>query len=168
MWKAYFPNSTIYSIDIHDKSAIQEDRIRVFQGSQNDAAFLKHVAEQIGRIDIIIDDGSHINEHVLTSFRTLFPLLDIAGIYVIEDTQTAYWPEYGGSSTDMNHPGSMLAFFKSLTDGLNYAEFLRPDLQPDYFQRHVVSMSFYHNMVFIQKGHNDEPSNRAEVSQWSE
>ncbi len=159
MWKQYFPNSKIYSIDIYEKSALQEDRIKIFQGSQNDPVFLKQVASEIGRLDIVLDDGSHVNEHILTSFKTLFPLLDMAGIYVIEDTQTAYWPEYGGSSEDMNHHGSALAYFKSLTDGLNHAEFLIPDLQPDYFQRHIVSMSFYHNMVFIQKGLNDEPSN---------
>ncbi len=163
MWKAYFPNSNIYSIDIHDKSAIQEDRIRIFKGSQNDPEFLKRVASEIGKLDIVIDDGSHVNEHVLTSFKTLFPLLDTAGTYVVEDTQTAYWPEYGGSSTDMNHPGSSLAFFKSLTDGLNHAEFLIPDFEPDYFQRHIVAMTFYHNMVFVQKGLNEEPSNRAQI-----
>ncbi|MDJ0871495.1 MAG: CmcI family methyltransferase [Gammaproteobacteria bacterium] len=165
MWKAYFPNAHVYSIDIHDKTAIQEERITIFQGSQNDPAFLRQVAGKMGRIDIVIDDGSHINEHVLTSFKTLFPLLDNAGIYVVEDTQTAYWPEYGGSSTDMNHPGSALTFFKSLTDGLNHAELLIPNFKPDYFQRHIVSMSFYHNLVFIQKGVNDEPSNREQVRQ---
>ena len=168
MWKAYFPNANIYSIDIHDKSAIQEERITIYKGSQNDPAFLRKVAKEIGRIDIIIDDGSHISEHVLTSFKTLFPLLDIAGTYVVEDTQASYWPEYGGSSTDLNHPDSALPFFKSLTDGLNYAEFLIPGFQPDYFQRHIVSMSFYHNLVFIEKGLNDEPSNRDQVRSTSD
>ena len=31
MWKYYFPKSTIYSIDIYDKSLIQEHRIKIFQ-----------------------------------------------------------------------------------------------------------------------------------------
>jgi hypothetical protein len=48
--------------------------------------------------DIIIDDGSHVNEHVITTFEYLLPILNNEGLYVIEDTQTAYWPEYGGSS----------------------------------------------------------------------
>ena len=48
--------------------------------------------------DIIIDDGSHLNRHVVKSFQVLFPLLADDGIYVAEDTQTAYWPGEGGSS----------------------------------------------------------------------
>ena len=36
MWKRYFPNGRIYSMDIVDKSPHEESRIRIFQGSQVD------------------------------------------------------------------------------------------------------------------------------------
>lgn len=36
--------------------------------------------------DLILDDGSHINEHVIKSFELLFPLLTDGGIYIVEDT----------------------------------------------------------------------------------
>ena len=62
MWKKYFPEGNIFSIDIYDKSALQEERIRIFQGSQVDSEFLEKVCAEIGDLDIIIDDGSHINE----------------------------------------------------------------------------------------------------------
>lgn len=74
MWKAYFPKSRIFGIDIHDKTHHDEERIKTFQGSQIDENFLKKVVEEIGSVDIIIDDGSHYNDHVITSFRILFPL----------------------------------------------------------------------------------------------
>src|SRR5262249_46663947 len=74
MWKEYFPNSSIYSVDIHDKSEVEEHRIKIFRGSQNDQEFLRSVVAEMGSLDIVIDDGSHINEHVINSFRTLFPL----------------------------------------------------------------------------------------------
>jgi hypothetical protein len=51
-------------------------------------------------------------------------------------------------------------FLKSLVDGLNHREFQRgPDFNPGYLERHIVSMHFYHNMVVVQKGLNDELSN---------
>jgi len=31
MWKKYFPSGNIYSIDIYDKSALQEERIKIFR-----------------------------------------------------------------------------------------------------------------------------------------
>jgi len=53
MWKNYFPNSMIYGIDIIDKTALESDRIKIFQGSQDDEVFLKKVVEQTGKLDII-------------------------------------------------------------------------------------------------------------------
>jgi len=164
MWKRYFPYSRIYSIDIYDKSALQEDRIAIFRGNQADEKFLKDIYQQIGSLDIVIDDGSHVNSHVITSFKALFPLLNDNGIYVVEDTQTSYWPkygkeQYGGDSDNLNNPTTIMGFFKSLSDGLNHAEFIRPGYSPNYFDKHIVSMHFYHNLIFIYKGHNDEGSN---------
>jgi demethylmacrocin O-methyltransferase len=69
MWREYFPNSKIYGLDIFDKTFHDEKRIKTFQGSQVDLEFLEKVVNEIGRIDIIIDDGSHINEHVITAFK---------------------------------------------------------------------------------------------------
>ena len=158
MWKRYFPFGRIYSIDIYDKSILQERRIRIFQGSQADRGFLEKVTEETGTLDVIIDDGSHINEHVIETFRMLFPKLKDGGVYVIEDTQTSYWPDYGGDSGDLKNAGTLMNYFKSLVDGLNHKEFLIPDYDPDDFDQKIISMHFYHNLIFIHKGNNDEPS----------
>jgi len=157
MWKRYFPQSMIYSLDIHDKGPLQEKRIRIFQGSQADEAFLRKVCDEAGPFDIIIDDGSHVVEHVLTSFKTLFPLMKEDGIYAIEDIQTTYWPDFGGNSKNLNDPLTSMNFLKKLTDGLNHKEFELPDYSPSYFDQHIVSMHFYHNLVIIHKGQNDKP-----------
>jgi hypothetical protein len=167
MWKNYFPKAMIYAIDIYEKSAHQEERIKIFQGSQANEAFLKDVCEKTGPLDIIIDDGSHVNEHVITSFKVLFPLLKNGGIYAVEDTQTSYWPrmgtdELGGDSENVNNRNTTMGFFKSLVDGLNHSEYLKPDYQPTYFDKHIVSISFYHNLIFVYKGLNDEGSNLVE------
>jgi hypothetical protein len=159
MWKKYFPSGNIYSIDIYDKSALQEERIKIFQGSQVDKEFLNRVCDEIQGIDIIIDDGSHINEHVIESFKILFPKLNDGGIYVIEDTNTSYWPDYGGDSNNLENPLTSMNFFKKLTDSLNHKEFLIQDYQPSYFDENIVSMHFYHNIIFIYKGKNDEKTN---------
>lgn len=159
MWKEYFPKAQIVSLDYYDKTAIQEDRIRIYKGSQDDAALLQRMSEECGGFDLIIDDGSHCCEHVLASFKTLFPLLKSGGIYAIEDLQTSYWKVFGGSSTDLSNPSTSMGFLKGLIDGLNYMELELPGYQPTYFDKHVVSMHFYHNLAFIYKGDNDEESN---------
>jgi len=159
-WKAYFSKGSIFAIDIEDKTQLQEDRICIFQGSQADAAFLNQVLRRIGELDVIIDDGSHINEHVIFTFNLLFPRLKMGGLYVIEDTQTSYWPgDYGGDATNRNNVSTIMGFFKSLVDGLNHAEFPDPVYQPSWFDQHIKAISFFHNLIFIEKGRNDRPSN---------
>ena len=174
MWKRYFPFAKIYSIDIYDKSFSEEKRIRIFKGSQVDEVFLKEITEKTGTLDIIIDDGSHVNEHVIQTFKLLFPLLNEGGIYAIEDTQTSYWEPYGGDSNNLNNPTTMMSFFKTLSDGVNHKEFIRPGYEPSYFDRHITSVHFYHNLIFVYKGQNVEESNliknnenQSVISEWA-
>ena len=81
------------------------------------------------------------------------------GYYVIEDTQTSYWPEYDGDSEDLHHAPTAMNHFKALVDGLNHAEYRVPGYTPSYCDRYIVAMHFYHNLIFIRKGRNDEGSN---------
>ena len=108
----------------------------------------------MGTPDVIIDDGSHVNEHVLISFETLFPLLHENGIYCVEDLQTSYWTEFGGSEDD---PRTSMNYFKKLADGLNWQE--RQGHTPSYVEQHIIAMHWYHNLLIIEKGKNDEKSN---------
>ncbi|MCL1933894.1 MAG: class I SAM-dependent methyltransferase [Candidatus Azobacteroides sp.] len=159
MWKKYFPFGKIYSIDIYDKSALQENRIKIYQGSQVDSVFLKKITETIGPLDIIIDDGSHLNEHIIETFKILFPKLKEGGVYAIEDIQTSYWEDYGGDSKNLNNSKTAMNFLKSLTDCLNHQEIIDENYRESYFDKKIVSIHFYHNLVFIHKGDNNEKSN---------
>ena len=159
MWKRYFPFGKIFSIDIYDKSILQEKRVKIFKGSQVDKNFLDKVVSEIGELDVIIDDGSHINEHVIESFKLLFPKLKDGGCYIVEDTQTSYWEDFGGDSINFNNPKTTMNYFKNLTDAINNKEFTFPNYEQSFFDKKIVSMHFYHNLIFIIKGNNDEESN---------
>lgn len=160
MWKSFFPFGKITSLDIYDKSFLEENRIKIYKGSQIDREHLKNIVLERGEFDIIIDDGSHINDHVIKTFELLFPKLKNGGIYIIEDTQTSYWEEYGGTSLNFNQPGTIYHFFKSLIDSLNNEEFIIDNYIKTYYDKHIVSMHFYHNLIIIYKGLNNELSNK--------
>ena len=155
MWRSYFPKGHIFGIDLYDKSAHDGRRIRTFCGSQEDPQFLNAVVKEIGRIDVIVDDGSHINAHVIFTFQHLFPHLADGGIYAIEDTQTSYWPEYGGDANDRNNPKTVVGYFKSLADSLNWREF-RNGSKPNYLDLHIESIAFYHNFIVLRKSTSGE------------
>jgi hypothetical protein len=149
MWKRYFPRGQIFGLDIHDKSALNEDRIRIFQGSQDDSEFLSEVVSQIGKIKIIIDDGSHRSDHVIASFQCLFPELESGGFYVVEDTQTSYLPEYGGHP-EPGAAGTMMTFFSQLCDAVNSVDISNNSGFTD-IENSVKALHFYHNLIVIEK-----------------
>jgi len=98
MWRKYFGNDAIiFGIDIDpDCEKYNGIAAQVRIGSQADKKFLCSVIEEMGGVDIILDDGSHQMEHIPTSLQILFPKLSDGGIYFIEDLHTAYWSKFGG------------------------------------------------------------------------
>lgn len=91
MWQEYFPNAIIYGIDIDPRcKQYESERIKIFIGSQNDITFLKKIKKEIGDIDVLLDDGSHITRHQITSFNELYSNIKSGGLYIIEDLACSY------------------------------------------------------------------------------
>lgn len=149
MWRTYFgPLATIFGIDINPECAGYgglAGEVRI--GSQDDPGFLRSVVEEMGGVDIVLDDGSHIASHQRTSFDVLFPLLSDGGLYVIEDLHTAYWPDYEGG---LKRRGTGIEFLKDkidvmhkhyFTKGANRAERIAP----------IASIQFFDSIAAIEK-----------------
>ena len=113
-WRCAFPNAiNVVGIDT-DNSCKQYESVdmSVFVeiGDQNDSEFLSNVSSKYGPFDLIIDDGSHYNKHIINSFETLFPLLKNNGIYIVEDTVCFKVPEFN----DYDYPNHLTYFTKYL------------------------------------------------------
>lgn len=98
MWRKYLgDDAIIYGIDINPeckKYNKQAGQVRI--GSQIDTAFLDSVINEMGGVDIVLDDGSHHMKHIPITLKHLFGHLNYGGIYIIEDLHTAYWKKFGG------------------------------------------------------------------------
>lgn len=119
-WREFFENSTIVGIDINPKCSrfhAPENRVHIEIGSQYDENFLRSVAAKYGPFDLIIDDGSHLQKHVIYTFGVLWPTVRPGGVYVVEDSVTSYWEEYDGG---LKEPSSMIEYFKGVIDEVNF------------------------------------------------
>lgn len=156
IWKDFFPRGEIYGLDLHDKRHLACPRVTILQGDQNDPAFLDDMARRYGPFDIIIDDGSHFNEHIITSFTALFPHVTPDGFYVVEDLYHSYRPPFGGSTTEFNNDRQTAnAMLKSLVDDMHYKYI--PGYQTRRYGDSITEVCFYRKICFIQKGNNAEP-----------
>ncbi len=75
---------------------------------------LVRVGVKHGPFDIIIEDGSHMWEHQITTLRTLFPFVTAGGMYIVEDLETNFQrlePKYRGNASI-----SCVEYLKKLVD----------------------------------------------------
>lgn len=161
MWKHYFNRGHIYGLDIFDKSHLDQQRITTIRGDQNDPAQLSDIAREYGPFDVVIDDGSHVNEHIRTSFSTLFSHVRPGGVYVIEDLWTAFVPGFGGAEDPADYHATSVGLLKALVDVLQHEEqpqggaYADPAVG-DEARTGVTGLHVYHNIAFLEKGRNEE------------
>jgi len=158
VWRDYFgPQAVIFGVDIDPgvkDLEITSAQVRV--GSQADRGFLESVVAEMGGVDIVVDDGSHRCEDVLTSLEVLFPHLENGGLYCIEDLHTSYWPAWGGG---LRRKGSSVEVLKQLIDGLHQPYFERPanSNQLGIGHGNLASIQFFDSMVILTKGDQRQP-----------
>lgn len=152
MWADFFPLARITGFDVYDKSQIEKGdrKITTVQGDQSIPEHLTRLNHNHGPFHVVVDDGSHLVEHQLTAFKTLFPLLAPGGIYIIEDTETSYWPDYGGSpNINANH--TCIAYFMHRVHLMMYRT---NGLPKDELTDSIESIQFFNNIIIIRKGYN--------------
>lgn len=167
-WREFYPNSTIIGIDIDQKCKQYEntkDKIYVEIGSQNDPNFLKKIVSEYGPFDLILDDGSHIQKDIICSFEHLFDSLKSEGIYVVEDSCTSYWEDFGGK---LHGKETSIEYFKSLADDINFnghymknfwsvharrEDLLIPQIKKEYpeIRTDIESINFLNSIIIITK-----------------
>ena len=149
LWRKFFGDeAVIFGVDINPNCQQYDGEAgKVRIGSQDDPQFLRMVVSEMGGIDIVLDDGSHVASHQRISFDVLFPLLSEGGLYIIEDMHTAYWPSFDGG---LKKPGTAVEFLKEkidqmhrhyLTNGLN-----TPEAMPD-----IESIQFFDSIAVVKK-----------------
>lgn len=90
MWRHYFPNASIFGVDI-DRATVAPSGTTVLHGDQSSKEFMELVSAKYGPFDIVVDDGSHLIPHAIASFEALWPHMPPKAIYAIEDTRMFYY-----------------------------------------------------------------------------
>ena len=149
-WRAYFgPFAVIVGIDIYPRCRqLEGDQVHIRIGSQTDTAFLAGIIEEFGAPDIVIDDGSHLQHHINTTFDFLYPLVAKNGVYLVEDLHAAYWPNHGGG---LLRPGSFIETAKSFVDKMHADYIGGASIRTSAGDR-TTSVHFYDSVVVLEVG----------------
>ncbi len=106
-WLEFFPNATIYGIDIFQRvkpeeiEVLQHERVKYLKCDSTNIAVRDQIKKEWPRIrfDIIIDDGLHTPDANAKTLHNLFPLLKKNGSFYVEDV----WPLDIMTAKEMQH-----------------------------------------------------------------
>lgn len=96
LWNDYFPNATIYAVDIMPRkdvwSELNKPRIQLYCETD---AYSQDFINKLGevRFDMVLDDGPHSLASQVAFIKLYLPLLAENGILIIEDVQSMNWIE---------------------------------------------------------------------------
>jgi hypothetical protein len=173
MWRKWFhPETVIVGLDINVECMQFDDpesltHVRI--GDQADTAFLRAVTDEFGPFDIIMDDGGHTTNQMITSFNALFRYaLTDEGLYMVEDTHSNYlgkfidsdvtFVDYAKNMVDLIHEhyvraGSPKEFRTDLEESSLF------EIEVPYLTAWVDSITFYDSIIAIEKKRRSLPSN---------
>lgn len=85
LFDEYFENSKITGVDISVVFEVPEYKndVRIIQSDATKSSFLDKIKDEM--FDIVIDDGSHMEQDQVDTFNMLKSSMNKGGIYIIED-----------------------------------------------------------------------------------
>jgi hypothetical protein len=142
MWRSYFgPECRVYGVDIEEACKVYEGGgVRVFIGDQADRSFWKAFKQQVGHLDIVIDDGGHSPEQQIVTLEEMLPHLRPGGVYICEDVHGIH--------------NEFAAYASGLASQLNAWAVQSGEVlasQPTPFQSAVSSLHLYPFLLVIEK-----------------
>jgi hypothetical protein len=90
MWEEFYGYPLIVGVDIEDKKQFENSNIKTLVADQGKPEQLLKCLDICSEYDIIIDDGSHIIWHQISTLANMFPYLKSGGTYILEDLHTSF------------------------------------------------------------------------------
>lgn len=123
-WLDYFSQAKIWGLDVvrdtnsWNTKGLEAYRYTYVHGDQSDPTMWQcFLADHGGKWDIVIDDGGHSSQQIITSFNALWPQLAPGGFYCIEDLATCYGGEFFCPKNWPNHMDFILATMHEINQG---------------------------------------------------
>ncbi len=147
MWKEYFGDQAkIIGVDLNPAAKkLEKYGFEIYIGSQSDISFWKDFYSNVGKIDVLLDDGGHDNDHQIITLNETIPNVKNGGTVLIEDTHASYLKKHGNPSKY-----SFINYSKHLIDVMN-SRFPGTKINTkNEFKKKIYSMAFYESVVALK------------------
>jgi hypothetical protein len=175
-WREVFgDNARIIGIDLNKNVKIWEkEGFEIYIGDQGDSSFWKKFFDEVGNVDIVIDDGSHTYYEQINTLINCVPKINNDGLFITEDVHSSFQTKYGYPSKY-----SFANFTKLISDTL-HSKFEGTDNNknfiPDNVKNKIFSLEHFSSITSIKIKDNqgnptklvfNEGKNNSTVHEWS-
>lgn len=146
MWREYFGDQArIIGLDLNPEAVKWRDYgFEIFIGDQSKPEFWKQFFQEVGSVDVLLDDGGHTNLQQIYTMQGVVDRINDGGLLIVEDTHCSYFREFGNPSKY-----SFIEYAKRLVDHVNARH---PAVQPplrDLSDR-TYCISFFESIVAFE------------------
>lgn len=127
MWRSYFGEKCrIIGVDIEAAcKAYESDSVRIFIGDQADREFWRRFKQEVGPVDIVIDDGGHAPQQQIVTLEEMLPHINPGGVYLCEDIHGEF--------------NRFASYLQGLEQNLSASDIqVNPNLQERYLTSHAT------------------------------
>ena len=144
MWQSFFGNEArIIGVDFSPTAlAMREKGFEIFIGDQSSPDFWRAFFEQVGKIDILVDDGGHRNKQQILTIECCLDNIRDGGMIIVEDVCASYMPAYGNPSRY-----SFMNYCKFLIDKIQARGPIPISVRGTRFSSAIFSISFFESIV---------------------
>ena len=147
MWRDFFgKKAKIIGIELNPEAKkLEKKGFKIFIGDQSHSSFWKSLYKQIGKIDILIDDGGHTNLQQITTLMESINHIKPGGIIVIEDTHTSFMKNKGFKNPSKY---SLINFTSSLIENIHRRN---PSIKKElnFISKKIYSIEYYDSITVI-------------------
>ena len=146
MWRDYFGHQArIIGIDLNPEAARWRDHgFEIYLGNQADPSFWRNFFAEIGKVDVVLDDGGHTFEQQIVTSNECIPNISDGGKLIVEDTHTSYLKDFGYPSRY-----TFIEWTKTVIDHI-HQRFPGIAISEMRHERYVYSIRYFESMVCFE------------------
>jgi len=144
MWREFFgKKARIIGIDINPVAKMMEQEgFEIFIGDQASPRFWTEFMEQVGPIDVLLDDGGHTNRQQIMTVKNCVAHIRDGGLLLVEDVHASYMASFGNPS---NY--SFMNFAKKIADEMNRRNPYVSVARSNVYAHTVHAVTFFDSIV---------------------
>ena len=145
MWRNFLgAEARIIGIDANPRvKDLDIPGVEIYIGDQSNPKFWNNFFSEIGKIDILIDDGGHTNKQQILTVEHAIPNIKDGGVILVEDTHFSFSNEVGNPNKN-----SFINYAKLVAENLS-KRYLYKNIDLNNYTKFISSVEFFDSVCIF-------------------